>query len=872
MSSFLYEDTQTVGDVVYDHDISEYILYETSGGSFLVTLSGENGGMASYSVAADGRLTLIDTQSFGVGLRSLLTSQSVILDIGGTHYVLVGASDSGDVFAYELTDNGALLSPTILPSSATEMADVRSFLTLSDGGNVASLISVGADGYVRMFHVAQESGDLVSEQSTVLFQGDISAIDYIETDAGMIILALDQSDGNVLSYLYDPVTETATSVSETGAIDQVGMGLPEDFTTLEIDGQTYVVVASPGSGSLTVFSMDANGVLDAVDHVLDTRETQFGAASHVEAFTLNGMGFVIAAGADNGLSLFTMTEDGQLILLENLSAYASMPLYDPCSLVIDVNLDGVSIYVSSESQAGTVRLSFDADRWSAPLWGGDGADIIDGTASGEVLSGGAGNDTLNGRNGDDVLVDGDGADRLTGGYGNDIFVTSEDGETDTITDFNIGDDRLDLSDYTMAYSDDAVSWSYLSGGIRLIINGEYIDVFSDDGYDIDFDDIIATAFLGPDRPAIDSVGTMVGGASDDYIEGSVLGDTLIGQGGNDVLIGYEGNDLIYGGDGDDMLYGGDGDDEIYGDAGYDFIDAGAGNDRVYGGAGRDTVYLSDGDDWFFDEGQGGTHGRDTVYGGSGRDVIVGGGGQDIFYGGSGSDRIYGGDDDDQLYGDDGWDRLYGQAGNDYLSGGAGRDYLYGGDGDDVILGGDDDDILSGNDGSDTLYGGAHGDRGWGGLGNDTLYGEAGWDRLYGQEGDDTIFGGDGRDYLYGGDGNDTLYGENDHDTLLGDAGDDALYGGAGNDRLSGGAGINLLEGGIGADSFVFDDLSGQSTISDFELGLDDVEFARGVVESDLSFSSNDQGDLVISVAGGEGALILSGVSLSEAGDLDFVFV
>ncbi|NIY79277.1 hypothetical protein HCZ23_07320 [Celeribacter sp. HF31] len=126
--------------------------------------------------------------------------------------------------------------------------------------------------------------------------------------------------------------------------------------------------------------------------------------------------------------------------------------------------------------------------------------------------GGAGNDTLNGRNGDDVLVDGAGADRLTGGYGNDIFVTSEDGETDTITDFNIGDDRLDLSDYTMAYSEDAVSWSYLAGGIRLIVNGEYIDVFSDDGYDIDFDAIIATAFLGPDRPAIASVGTLIGGA------------------------------------------------------------------------------------------------------------------------------------------------------------------------------------------------------------------------------------------------------------------------------------------------------------------------------------------------------------------------
>ena len=50
----------------------------------------------------------------------------------------------------------------------------------------------------------------------------------------------------------------------------------------------------------------------------------------------------------------------------------------------------------------------------------------------------------------------------------------------------------------------------------------------------------------------------------------------------------------------------------------------------------------------------------------------------------------------------------------------------------------------------------------------------------------------------------------------GDAGDDNIEGGAGNDTLSGGDGIDTLTGGAGNDVFVFEPLSFDSTINDFD--------------------------------------------------------
>lgn len=93
------------------------------------------------------------------------------------------------------------------------------------------------------------------------------------------------------------------------------------------------------------------------------------------------------------------------------------------------------------------------------LTGGDGADTIFGNAgndtiaagaAGDLLYGGRGDDRLDGGSGQDILNGGIGQDRLTGGAGADTFVfdfvsDSWAGRADTITDFEAGIDRIDLS-------------------------------------------------------------------------------------------------------------------------------------------------------------------------------------------------------------------------------------------------------------------------------------------------------------------------------------------------------------------------------------------------------------------------------------------
>jgi Ca2+-binding RTX toxin-like protein len=97
---------------------------------------------------------------------------------------------------------------------------------------------------------------------------------------------------------------------------------------------------------------------------------------------------------------------------------------------------------------------------SADLRGtGNGlANIITGNGGANVLDGAGGNDTINGALGADTLIGGTGADILVGGGGNDIFLVRQESvftssnpggrtiETDTVSDYVIGQDSIDLSD------------------------------------------------------------------------------------------------------------------------------------------------------------------------------------------------------------------------------------------------------------------------------------------------------------------------------------------------------------------------------------------------------------------------------------------
>ncbi|HCJ7274037.1 TPA: cadherin-like domain-containing protein, partial [Vibrio cholerae] len=110
----------------------------------------------------------------------------------------------------------------------------------------------------------------------------------------------------------------------------------------------------------------------------------------------------------------------------------------------------VTLNVSPNGEANIAATSsFNASTGDDQIRGTDDNDIILGHAGNDVLDGGLGDNVLYGGSGNDILIGGLGDDILTGGSGDDLFKWVDgdlDNSKDRITDFTIGQDKIDLSD------------------------------------------------------------------------------------------------------------------------------------------------------------------------------------------------------------------------------------------------------------------------------------------------------------------------------------------------------------------------------------------------------------------------------------------
>ena len=778
----------TAGQETLNFGISDLEVVDGPSGPVLVSVSGPEGGLASFSLQAGG-LPRLQDQVFFAGNQVTGTGHDLIVSYnGGTVELMVTGLQTNGLACYGLNSNGNFGATFAMQGALLGAAPAVAAMT--QGGQVV-LADPEQPGF-WVYGTGQEnslSGGLHVADSAQTHADAVGAMAALRVDGADIVVVASASEHGVTAYALGGAAPVAGG--SIGPADGLGIMVPTDIAVAETAQGSYVIVASAAaqgaSGALSVMAVDALGGLTPTDHVLDTRESRFGDATHVEALTHDGHTYIVAAGGDGGVTLLQLMPGGRLVHLDSIAGSLDAGLDDVTALEIAVVGEVLQVFVAVEGEAGIFMLSVDLAGRGAALVAGEGGDTLTGTAA------------------DDILMDGAGTDRLDGGAGADRYVLIGDGQADTIAGFDPAEDVLDLSGLPFLYDPDALNIVATDTGAVITHRDETIVLLSSTGGPLDVDAVRATvevrinhtvsppSTLPPEEPDDDGVGTE--GA--DLIEGTDGADTLTGLGGDDTLTGLWGDDLLLGGAGNDDLNAGRGDDTVEGDDGDDSIYGAGGFDSLSGGTGHDLIF-GQGED-------------DTVEGGEGNDTLTGDLGNDLLDGGTGDDDLCGGDGDDTLQGGDGADTLVGEWGDDLLDGGAGDDDLNAGRGDDTIHGGAGHDsiygaggadLLLGEDGDDLIYGQGENDTVDGGAGHDTLNGDLGDDVLSGGAGDDFIFGGDGNDVLDGQDNNDRLYGDGGSDTLAGGGGADWLDGGDGDDRLDGGAGADTVLGGAGDDELV----------------------------------------------------------------------
>ena len=424
----------------------EVMMVEGEARLFASTLY--DGTLTSWALTQTG-LTLTDTFAYRGGLQAGGTSSIMTVWTNGALSLLTGGSSgSGALQLLGIGSSGQFASRSTLGQVATPLTGLMYGETLMLGSGTQAVYGglAGADGIGRLtFDTAgrAQSVSVIADRSDV-FAASISAVATVEVGGAQYLLTASGTENGVTAWGVSS-NGTLSPADSLGVDDGLWIAAPTAMEIATIGAQSYVILASAGSSSLSVMSISPTGDLRVTDQVIDSLQSRFAGVSALTVVENNNNIYVIAGGADDGISVFLLQENGTFLARGHLADTTQMGLENVSAISAVSAGDGIDIFVASSQVAGITQLYFETGPLGVTRQAASGGGAMSGTDGMDVLSGAQGDDRIGGGKGDDVLTDGAGVDRLTGGIGGDTFIIVYDDSTDMITDFELGVDQIDLS-------------------------------------------------------------------------------------------------------------------------------------------------------------------------------------------------------------------------------------------------------------------------------------------------------------------------------------------------------------------------------------------------------------------------------------------
>ncbi|OOY27724.1 hypothetical protein BMI90_10960 [Thioclava sp. L04-15] len=538
--------------------ISDLLLVQEADGLKLYTISNAGGGI--QQLLPERGLSLKDTaylfETEGLDAAGALTE----ISIDGSPALLITGASSGAFRAVspqpatgKISDVFTLpgdVAPGPVLSIEALMLEGRQFLVgaLSQGPGL-HVWEIGSGGQIS---------EIAQGNSGALWQSnDVHALGAVEINGEHFLLAASVDDNSLTSLALGADGQ----LSPAGRIDMrdgLYINTPNSIETVTVGGQAFALLGAAGTSSISVVEIGPGGSMSVADQVNDDLSTRFQGVTTLDSVEMGAHSYVLAGGADDGVSLMTLLPSGRLVQIGTIADGLDTALADPRAAEMIADATGLDIFVVgdvppalSDQGTGITQLRVELGPAGLALRMADGGGQAVGTSANDLISGGSGNDRITGGEGADILQDGAGADSLWGGAGADIFVLDADGQTDWIMDYEPGTDRLDLSGMAWFYSKDALDITSTATGAEISIGDERVFVQSADGSSLSADDFT----IGDLRDMWHSTITPpeIGNI---HTEGTQQADFIDGRGGNDTLVGNDGPDILQGLGGDDLLNGG----------------------------------------------------------------------------------------------------------------------------------------------------------------------------------------------------------------------------------------------------------------------------------------------------------------------------
>jgi Ca2+-binding RTX toxin-like protein len=504
----------------------------------------------------------IDISANGGRVRLFRDVGSVTMDVNGVERIdlaALGGADTitvNDLTGTDVTQVAVDLAATPGTTGGDGQQDSVIVNGTASNDNI-SIVSGGASVTVLGLaaNVTIKGAEAGNDRLVINALGGDDTIDASKLKAGLINLAINGGDGN------DMITGSAGN-------DLINGGRGNDVAFLGKGDDVFVW--NPGDGSDTVegqagfdtLLFNAANVGENIDISANGSRTQLFRDVGNVSMDLNGVERIQlnALGGADTITVNNLAGTGVQQIAIDLAGQPGSGVGDGQVDTVIINGTGGSNVITLTDVNGVITVSglptqvtiagFEAnDRIIINGMGGD--DVInasglgtgmlltaDGGDGDDVLIGSAGNDTLLGGAGDDILIGGAGNDVLDGGPGSNVILQAKIGPPVAASLALHAPDQLAPGPIDGTAGNDAVTLARTAGGVTVSGLGAPVTISDTDGAS---NPVVIRGLGGNDT--IDASG----------VSAPAMQFIFEGGDGNDVLHGSQGNDWLVGGAGSDRF-------------------------------------------------------------------------------------------------------------------------------------------------------------------------------------------------------------------------------------------------------------------------------------------------------------------------------
>ncbi|MDE4145237.1 calcium-binding protein [Phaeobacter gallaeciensis] len=396
-------------------------------------------------------------------------------------------------FGQVLSEGGELLASDLQPYPNTnDILQSSTVAALKDGTQLVVWVLYDSIGTSLMGQIIDPEGNLVGESFRIT-DGQAPSVVGVSEDKFMVtwtwsdgsgygVHAVDVSAAGEVGEEFLLVPEHTEGWQSWPSIDRVDdrsffvawEGAGEDG--IDVFGAVYTI-QSPAEGTPNIsgeakFGMDLTADTSSIADEDGVGEFSFqwfrdGTAirgANEVSYTVSrqdvGAQISLSVSYVDGLGVFERVSSAEIVVSSAMSIRGSRDSDILVGMFGDDTIQGFNGTDDIRGRSGADVL--DGGRGSDKLSGQNGSDLLLGAAGFDTLVGGSGHDTLKGgggrdqlkgNGGKDTLIGGNknddlsggrGNDVLTGGRGKDTFVFAKGGGNDTITDFQVGRDAIEI--------------------------------------------------------------------------------------------------------------------------------------------------------------------------------------------------------------------------------------------------------------------------------------------------------------------------------------------------------------------------------------------------------------------------------------------